>query len=821
MRTTKYLTNEYLTQHEDGTLSIYSGLPEFGYELIATLPFAYSLHKKGLLRSTTSAKDTSALYFFSENHYEIEEARCFDNVKKLKAACFPNINIHQESLDWEHFCPPPLKEYYKEKAIKFDKETIVITNRKNMEWAGPPVNFLGNNCIISLFDMLQEKYQIVYIDPEDFGNNYEDHAPFVKSYLSIDFEKRGILNFKDLRSLYPTLTVNEVQLRLYAGASKFISSNGGLGIFCSYFGGENIIYSRMAHELDPDINSFYSWYYKFAKTNIAVTHTEEELVDLVRQKWVDNQPFFNILIRTSGRPNYFHDCVKSIQDQSYKNYRILVSVDDVASTKYVKGHPCAIVEVDKVICQPRTKPDGDDYGIYFPFNSYFGDLLSWVNLGFVIYLDDDDRFLRADSLQMLSNVISELKAELIFWRVVFPKRIVPSDENWSKRIPVCRDMSTIGYCHSAKYKPKWEPWKRADYRAARYLSEITKDVVWLNEKLTGLQREKQDGYGKRDDKLEISLKENPPFVVVITAFNAAEFLERCLDSIFFSENKRIENMTVLVGVDGCRKTLKKAQELTRRYQGHAKFYFSRKNVGTYILKNSLLHKIVRRDSLVLFFDADDIITPGFLNYYYELYNREFAKHSFSGILRVRALDIDEELIASAVNYSTLPYTDLLDKIRAGMKRKHAEAVLVGCLSLGLKGRFSPAISAIALSVMKVLTMGDRARSSNSMKIIPRAPHGVFFCSYRTLEAAGFFNSERVGQDTDFQERIMKMNLGRKTASTREPWFIRSVHKNSLTCAEDTKIGSIERDRIAKESLQRIESGMLVAEKKNTSIEQIL
>ena len=48
----------------------------------------------------------------------------------------------------------------------------------------------------------------------------------------------------------------------------------------------------------------------------------DDLIELVRQKWVEDKPLFNILIRTSGRPNYFNDCVKSIYNQSYKNWQI-------------------------------------------------------------------------------------------------------------------------------------------------------------------------------------------------------------------------------------------------------------------------------------------------------------------------------------------------------------------------------------------------------------------------------------------------------------------------------------------------------------------
>ena len=43
---------------------------EFSYELIAVLPFAHWLHKKGKHVTITSAKDTKCLYYFANNHIE-------------------------------------------------------------------------------------------------------------------------------------------------------------------------------------------------------------------------------------------------------------------------------------------------------------------------------------------------------------------------------------------------------------------------------------------------------------------------------------------------------------------------------------------------------------------------------------------------------------------------------------------------------------------------------------------------------------------------------------------------------------------------------
>ena len=47
---------------------------------------------------------------------------------------------------------------------------------------------------------------------------------------------------------------------------------------------------------------------------------------------------FNILVRTSGRPNYFRNCYQSIRNQRYRNYRLIISFDDNETLAYLKEY---------------------------------------------------------------------------------------------------------------------------------------------------------------------------------------------------------------------------------------------------------------------------------------------------------------------------------------------------------------------------------------------------------------------------------------------------------------------------------------------------
>lgn len=814
------MTNNFVNINQDGSYSIYSGLPEFGYELIATIPYAYHLYKQGKLKSTSSGKDTRCLYWFSENHAEVNEKRSWDNVVSLNKSKFPNIDIHQNQLDWGKFQPPPFKDFYKNKAIKFSRETVVICNRKNDEWSGDPVNFLDETTLERIFVILSPRYEIVYIDPAMFGSDYEDHASFHFKDVSALLKKYSIKTFLELRNEYPGVSVNELQCRLYAGCERFISSNGGLGIFCSYFGGENIIFSKMCRELDKDVNSFHAWYSRFSKAIISVVSKEDDLIKIIEEKWIKEKPLFNIIIRTSGRPNYFHDCIKSIKKQNYSNINIIVGFDDHESMNYIQGQPCTAIALKRFDGPEEKKPDGEEYGLWFPFNSYFNELLSYATKGFVIYLDDDDCFDDENALSKLAAIINEKKSDAVFWRVRFPKRIVPSDSNWEKKMPVCRDISTIGYCHAVSIKPIWEPWKRGDYRVAKYIYEKSQNTFWLNELLTGLQRVKQDGYGLRDDKENVDVSALPPIYVVITAFNSAGFLERCIDSVMGQRGLKNE-LRVIVGVDGCKETFATAKQLTRKYKEKCKFYFSKRNVGTYVLKNSLLKKVVDRDALVFFLDSDDFIPSNFISSHLKTY---FEKRP--EILKILSIDIEENYFSKIYSEA---YADrgigggINGEIRSLMslekKKEGLDLILKKVIGDG-----SATWCALYVSVLRELTFKNRFLVEKGVfKPVTRLPHGSFFALYSVLEKVNFFNEYRVAQDTDFLNRA-KLSNAKICSPDRSKVFsflLRSVNEKSLTQGNTYGIGSTEREKIVKLNEQRIKGGDILGSGVSTDISIIL
>lgn len=581
-------------------ITVNSNCPEFGYELLSAIPYAYNLYLRGELEETISGFDTSCLYFFSPKHTENECKRSWDNMTKLWDDKFPNITIHRPQLDWDLFSPPPFKEYYQNKMIKFEKETIVIFNRYNMEWNKLPINYLDLETLDKLFELLSDKYQVVYINLNK-GDKYFDGAPPMTLNDDDVLKKHpNVYSLYDLLEMYPNTSINELQLRIFANCSKYISSNGGQLILSAYFGGENIIFSKTCRELDPNVNSFYKWYHKLGGGVFQHVDNYTNLIELVKQKWVQKKPLINILIRTSNRPNYFNNCVKSIYEQTYLNWNIIIGIDDVDNLKYTQPAKGRDIIYDYSGVKIPDAPNNIDYGIKFKYNSYLNDLQNEVNDGFIIYLDDDDKLYDQNSLLKLTDTIKD-DDDFIIWRVKFPNRLVPSDENFGKP-PVCRDISGIGYSFHVKNKEIWEPYKRGDYRVADNLYKKLPNTVFLNEILTELQREVEDGMGLRDDII-LSTR----LTIIIPTYNTPEYLEECLTSIINS----IQGLycEILVGVDNCEKTINYIKN--KKFDNRIKFYNFDKNVGPYIIKNTL--SLISRSDYILFFDSDDIMNSNLIS----------------------------------------------------------------------------------------------------------------------------------------------------------------------------------------------------------------
>lgn len=449
----------------------YGGVPELGYELLSIIPYAMKLNSQGLLEGTVSGRDTAPFYYFSPNHVEDDTLeRSWKYTALYADAGFPNIRIHQPQLDWSQWKRPDYNGYNYRRGISFEKETIVICNRYNVEWGEKPINFFSLDILRKMFDMLKDDYQIVYcnLGGVEELKKYDDNNPAISlgDYQMIKKEYPQVLHIYDLHKKY-NLSINETQMRVFASCKKYITMNGGYGIWASYMGGENVIYSVRCRELN--VNSFYNWYWKLGSGHVTHVNSYDSLIEMINQKWVQKLPLVNILMRTNNRKMKFQKAVKSITEQTYKNVRIIVGAENQESFNYTQNRP-----VNAIQYKPFTKElpiaFPPFYGSPLPANLYLNRLHKIVNLGIIVILDDDDYFVDENALYTIAQRWERLE-DLILWRIYGKDdRVIPNDVNFHEMpYPVPGDFSGSSFAiHYERWKA-WEPYRRGDYRVGVHL----------------------------------------------------------------------------------------------------------------------------------------------------------------------------------------------------------------------------------------------------------------------------------------------------------------------------------------------------------------
>lgn len=186
-----------------------------------------------------------------------------------------------------------------------------------------------------------------------------------------------------------------------------------------------------------------------------------------------------IITRTSGRPNYFANCRKSVLVQTRPAYHLIIS-DDPAD---------AYPEGDKVVRLPiRAQGRGT--------NQYF----NWVrehipaSHPWVMFLDDDDMLMDQTACETIGQNTRSVEY-LLLWQVQFPQnRLIPGAA--FGQVPAPGNISGIGFCYHAR---NWVEWPGVDFGDFMVISQLYNRLrpVWINAVLTGLQT--GQNMGKRND----------------------------------------------------------------------------------------------------------------------------------------------------------------------------------------------------------------------------------------------------------------------------------------------------------------------------------
>lgn len=99
--------------------------------------------------------------------------------------------------------------------------------------------------------------------------------------------------------------------------------------------------------------------------------------------------------------------------------------------------------------------------------------------------------------------------------------------------------------------------------------------------------------------------------VIISVYNAPEYIEECLDSVNNQTHFKDNDYEILLGIDNCQDTLNKVLEIKHKYKNLNIWWFE-ENLGPYIVFNTLI-KLATGD-VISIFGADDVMKNDFISY---------------------------------------------------------------------------------------------------------------------------------------------------------------------------------------------------------------
>lgn len=161
---------------------------------------------------------------------------------------------------------------------------------------------------------------------------------------------------------------------------------------------------------------------------------------------MSDEPLINILTRTGNRKNCFNKLKKSLDSQTYTNYRHIKSNDN---------DKCDFLENEEDVINLEK---GKKYNHHHcPYNLYLNNLIEKVDEGWIIILDDDAKFVDNNYLMNLSKELKKLEHDKILItniHVAGDKRVIPN--GMTKGFDVKNihhgniDMGCIAFHHTNK-----------------------------------------------------------------------------------------------------------------------------------------------------------------------------------------------------------------------------------------------------------------------------------------------------------------------------------------------------------------------------------
>ncbi len=266
------------------------------------------------------------------------------------------------------------------------------------------------------------------------------------------------------------------QLRIHAGDNHLFNSVKNRGIIST---------GRFIHTT-PSVTI------KSEQGFTSVSAEDRRMYSIMR-----NGSRFNIIIRTSNRPNYFSQCIKSIR--LYAPHAMLhITIDNEPDLDYVsrtcKGLNWKYYQVNREVvanfCHKKEITRRS-----FIYNHYINVVRPFLD-GWCMILDDDDQLVSRPGYLNDTRHITMHKVN-VGDRVVPPSYLVGQP-------PVLNNVSALGIIFHSSQMVDWNPQRGGDFDFISTLYSRYK-AIWINRVIAASQT--GGNFGKRNDIDKVTVKE--------------------------------------------------------------------------------------------------------------------------------------------------------------------------------------------------------------------------------------------------------------------------------------------------------------------------
>lgn len=222
------------------------------------------------------------------------------------------------------------------------------------------------------------------------------------------------------------------------------------------------------------------------KKNKIISNNKNSFINDYSSKTLHKK--INILIRTSNRPKCFKNNINSILKQNYNNLKLFISYDNNYTKEYILKELDS-KELDYEIIEVTANNNKYNY------NDYCNHLLNKVNDGYIIFLDDDDKFNHDKSLKYINDYLEE--DIFLVWDYFRADKLIGPKKGEIKK----GNITSCGFCYNSKYKSFWPSEINADFTFIDNLLKKNKLKIAKLDKVltTSINLDIIYGQGKRED----------------------------------------------------------------------------------------------------------------------------------------------------------------------------------------------------------------------------------------------------------------------------------------------------------------------------------